>query len=114
MLIGDQLFRVLVNLGRNAEIAMRDQAEKGQAGMISVTAWRQSSTLHIEVTDTGPGIPMRAQEHLFEAFAGSTEPGGTGLGLAIAHEIMRAHGGDIELDRTGEDGTTFRLSLPSG
>lgn len=110
----DQLFRVLINLGRNAEIAMRDQAEKGQAGMISVTAWRQSSTLHIEVTDTGPGIPMRAQEHLFEAFAGSTEPGGTGLGLAIAHEIMRAHGGDIELDRTGEDGTTFRLSLPSG
>ncbi len=108
----DQLFRVLMNLGRNAEIAMRDQAEHGQAGMISVTAWRTSKELHIEVADTGPGIPERAKAHLFEAFAGSTEPGGTGLGLAIAREIMRAHGGDINLDRTSAEGTAFRLSLP--
>jgi signal transduction histidine kinase len=109
----DQLFRVLMNLGRNAETAMRDRAEDGQAGMISITAWRTGTDLQIEVADTGPGIPKRAEEHLFEAFAGSTEPGGTGLGLAIAREIMRAHGGDIELERTGEAGTAFRLSLPA-
>jgi signal transduction histidine kinase len=81
--------------------------------MISITAWRTGTDLQIEVADTGPGIPKRAEEHLFEAFAGSTEPGGTGLGLAIAREIMRAHGGDIELERTGEAGTAFRLSLPA-
>ena len=109
----DQLFRVLMNLGRNAEIAMRDQTERGQAGMISVSAWRSGKELHIEVADTGPGIADQAKEHLFEAFAGSTQPGGTGLGLAIAREIMRAHGGDIELDRTSADGTAFRLSLPT-
>lgn len=109
----DQLFRVLMNLGRNAEIAMRDQAEDGQAGMISITAWRKGGGLHIEIADTGPGIPNRAQEHLFEAFAGSTEPGGTGLGLAIAREIMRAHGGDIELERTSNEGAAFRLCLPA-
>ena len=108
----DQFFRVLMNLGRNAEIAMRDQAEDGQAGMISVSAWRTGKELHIEIADTGPGIDDQAKEHLFEAFAGSTQPGGTGLGLAIAREIMRAHGGDIELDRTGAEGTAFRLSLP--
>lgn len=109
----DQLFRVLMNLGRNAEIAMRDLAEKGHAGMISAMAWRSGAVLHIELADTGPGIPDHAQEHLFEAFAGSTEPGGTGLGLAIAREIMRAHGGDIELERTSKEGTAFRLTLPA-
>lgn len=108
----DQLFRVLMNLGRNAEIAMRDRSEDGQAGMISVSAWRTGKELHIEVADNGPGIADQAKEHLFKAFAGSTQPGGTGLGLAIAREIMRAHGGNIELDRTSAEGTAFHLSLP--
>ncbi|MCZ6524456.1 MAG: ATP-binding protein, partial [Alphaproteobacteria bacterium] len=38
--------------------------------------------------------------------------GGSGLGLAIARDLMRAHGGDIRLLRTGPEGTTFRLELP--
>ncbi len=108
----DQLFRVFMNLGRNAAIAMTEQVEDERAGMISTTAWRRGKTVYIEIADTGPGIAEQAKEHLFEAFAGSTEPGGTGLGLAIAREIMRAHGGDIELDRTGDDGTAFQLALP--
>ncbi|HSA81254.1 MAG TPA: sensor histidine kinase, partial [Geminicoccaceae bacterium] len=62
----------------------------------------------------GKGIPSAAQAHLFEAFSGSTRPGGIGLGLPIAREIMRAHGGDIELAQTGADGTVFRLTLPRG
>ena len=103
----DQLFRVLMNLARNAQQAM---AEAG--GLISVTAWQAGEQIVIEVADTGPGIPPSAREHLFEAFSGSTRPGGTGLGLPIAREIMRAHGGDIELAHTGEDGTAFRLLLP--
>lgn len=104
----DQLFRVLMNLARNAQQAM---AEAG--GLISVTAWQAGEQIVIEVADTGPGIPPSAREHLFEAFSGSTRPGGTGLGLPIAREIMRAHGGDIELAHTGEDGTAFRLLLPA-
>jgi signal transduction histidine kinase len=58
-------------------------------------------------------VPPAAQAHLFEAFAGSTRPGGTGLGLPIAREIMRAHGGDVELVHTGDDGTAFHLTLPA-
>jgi signal transduction histidine kinase len=65
------------------------------------------------MADTGRGIPKEAQAHLFEAFSGSARPGGTGLGLPIAREIMRAHGGDIELAHTGDDGTVFRLILPA-
>ncbi|MGI9435261.1 MAG: sensor histidine kinase [Geminicoccaceae bacterium] len=108
----DQLFRVLMNVGRNAQLAMSTHDNNDRAGLISITAWRTGKELHIEIADTGPGIPPTAQDHLFEAFAGSTQPGGTGLGLTIAREIMRAHGGDIELDRTGPDGTAFTLQLP--
>ena len=104
----DQLFRVLLNLARNA-----DQALAGDGGgLISVSAWRQRDQIVIEVADTGKGVPAEAQAHLFEAFAGSTRPGGTGLGLPIAREIMRAHGGDIALVHTGDDGTSFQLTLP--
>ena len=110
----DQLFRVLMNLGRNAQQAMQDQSDDDQAGLISFMAWQSGRVLQIEITDTGPGIPDNAREHLFEAFSGSTRPGGTGLGLAIAREIMRAHGGDIELDRSDAEGTAFRLRLPAG
>ena len=108
----DQLFRVLMNLGRNAQEALQARADKDQAGMISFMGWQSGRSLIIEVIDTGPGIADSAREHLFEAFSGSTRPGGTGLGLAIAREIMHAHGGDISLDRSDSDGTAFRLELP--
>ncbi len=110
----DQLFRVLMNLGRNAQQAMHGRIDDDGAGLVSFMAWQSGREVLIEVADTGPGIPENAREHLFEAFAGSTQPGGTGLGLAIAREIMRAHGGEIELDRSGTDGTAFRLRLPLG
>jgi signal transduction histidine kinase len=108
----DQLFRVLMNLGRNAQQAMQGQTDDDSAGLVSFMAWQSGREILMEVADTGPGIPENAREHLFEAFAGSTQPGGTGLGLAIAREIMRAHGGEIELDRSSADGTAFRLRLP--
>jgi signal transduction histidine kinase len=104
----DQLYRVLMNLGGNAVEAV---AKSG--GLIAITAWQSADRTVIEMADTGPGIAKGAQAHLFEAFSGSARPGGTGLGLPIAREIMRAHGGDIELAHTGDDGTVFRLVLPA-
>jgi signal transduction histidine kinase len=103
----DQLFRVLMNLSRNAVQALAD------GGLISVGAWQAGNDLVIELADTGKGIPTAARAHLFEAFSGSARPGGTGLGLPIVREIMRAHGGDVELVQTGVEGTVFRLTLPA-
>ena len=65
------------------------------------------------MSDTGPGLPARARENLFQPFAGSARPGGTGLGLAIVREIVRFHGGEIELVETSAAGTRFRLTLPA-
>jgi len=62
-------------------------------------------------SDTGPGVPAKAREHLFEAFQTTGRPGGSGLGLAIAAELVRAHGGDIHLVE-GTIGATFRVAIP--
>ena len=106
----DQLFRVLVNLGKNAVEA---GAAKITIGTVTEEVGEGNGRTVIEVADDGPGIAEAAREKLFRPFVGSQRPGGTGLGLAIAREIMEAHGGDIELVETGPAGTVFRLNLPS-
>jgi signal transduction histidine kinase len=63
------------------------------------------------VADDGPGVPARAREHLFEPFRASMRPGGTGLGLPIARELVRAHGGDIDLVDSPR-GALFRVTIP--
>ncbi|HEY1799057.1 MAG TPA: HAMP domain-containing sensor histidine kinase [Stellaceae bacterium] len=101
----DQLYRVLLNLTRNA-------VEAG-AHRLMFRAKRERGTVEIEVEDNGPGLPPRAQENLFRPFFGSARPGGSGLGLAIARELMRGQGGEIALVETTGAGTTFRLTLPA-
>jgi signal transduction histidine kinase len=101
----NELFRVLVNLLRNA-------AEAG-SGNVQVVAERVGNSLQIEIIDDGPGLPEEARVNLFRPFAGSIRYGGSGLGMAIARDLMLAHGGDIALVQTSSSGTTFRLTLPA-
>ena len=108
----DQLFRILLNLVRNAAQALEGQPRHDAATrQIRITGRREGSVAIIEVSDTGPGVPARARDHLFEAFQASGRSGGSGLGLAIAAELVRAHGGDIHLVE-GTIGATFRISIP--
>ena len=107
----DQLFRVLLNLVRNAAQALESAKSDAATLQIRITGRREGSVAIIEVSDTGPGVPAKAREHLFEAFQTSGRPGGSGLGLAIAAELVRAHGGDIHLVE-GTIGATFRISIP--
>jgi signal transduction histidine kinase len=108
----DHMFRVLLNLTRNAMQALEARAPNNALrDQIRVTGRREGGVVVIEVSDTGPGFPPRAREHLFQAFSGSTRPGGTGLGLAIAAELVRAHGGEIRLAE-GTIGATFHLTIP--
>jgi signal transduction histidine kinase len=108
----DQLFRILLNLSRNALQALESRAARDPGrDQIRITGRREGAVVVIEVSDTGPGFSKRAQAHLFEAFQGSTRLGGTGLGLAIAAELVRAHGGDIRLVE-GTIGATLRLTIP--
>lgn len=105
----EQLYRVLSNLIRNARQAIE---ATGKSGVITVTAGETPAEYWILLQDTGPGLPERARAHLFEAFQGGARKGGTGLGLAIAAELVRGHGGRLELLRSSDAGTEFIIHLP--
>ncbi|MFK5978010.1 MAG: HAMP domain-containing sensor histidine kinase [Rhizobiaceae bacterium] len=105
-----QLFRVLMNICRNAVQAM--EAPEPTAQILRIGAERNTDSVSIRISDTGPGIGKDAREKFFQAFQGSTRQGGTGLGMSIAADLMRAHGGSIAIERTDSSGTVIVLNLP--
>ncbi|MCG8493148.1 MAG: HAMP domain-containing histidine kinase [Sneathiellales bacterium] len=102
----EQLYRALLNLCRNAVEALKT------SGTISLTATTNGSSHLIRVEDDGPGIPKQAMDHLFEPFAGSAKAGGTGLGLSISRELIMAHSGKLDVEKTSQNGTVFVIRLP--
>ncbi len=102
----DQLFRIVLNLLRNACEALSGQ------GAISVMAAHAGDAIAIEIADTGHGIPQMVHSKLFQPFVSAARPGGSGLGLSIARDLARGHGGNLELVSTGANGTVFRITLP--
>ena len=106
----DQLFRVLLNLVRNARQALEADSDPALVRRIAVSAERRGTVVTLRVADTGPGVPPRARDKLFRAFQGGVRPGGTGLGLAICAELVKAHGGSIELV-DGGPGATFEVTV---
>ncbi|WP_027230517.1 HAMP domain-containing sensor histidine kinase [Phyllobacterium sp. UNC302MFCol5.2] len=110
----DQFFRIILNLCRNSVQAMTGDTRDDDAIIkrLTITAGQIGTTSIIGVEDTGPGLPAKARENLFRAFRGSARSGGTGLGLAIVHELVRAHGGTIELRDNEGAGTSFEIRIP--
>lgn len=106
---GEQLYRVIFNLVRNARQAIMATGEPGEIGL---RADEDELVWRLTVSDTGPGMPKKAQEHLFQPFQGGVRKGGAGLGLVIAADLIRGHGGRLELLETSENGTTFVIQLP--
>lgn len=105
-----QLERVLLNLLTNAVKFTED------GGRIAVVAARRSDDVQVSVTDSGMGIPVEEQQHLFERFFRSSSAyaravPGTGLGLAIVKSIVDAHGGALTVDSTPGVGTTVSFTL---
>jgi len=101
------LGQVFLNLIINAVEAMPE------GGALDVTtALTSNEHLAVHISDTGPGIPAAALDHIFEPFF-STKPEGTGLGLSISQSIIRQHGGHIDVETEPDEGTTFTVSLPT-
>ena len=107
----EQIFRIAMNLVRNARQAI---AATGKEGRVSVSLREDDSAWWLVVADTGPGLPKKAQDNLFTPFQGGARKGGSGLGLAIAAELARGHGGSLSLRSTDETGTVFEVCLPKG
>nr|WP_170774148.1 HAMP domain-containing sensor histidine kinase [Ruegeria lacuscaerulensis] len=107
----EQIFRVIMNLVRNARQAL---VAAGKPGRITIAGCEYETNWCIEIRDNGPGLPPKARENLFTPFQGGVRKGGSGLGLAISQELVRGHGGDLVLAETGPMGTTFEIRLPRG
>ncbi|MGB0901524.1 sensor histidine kinase [Halocynthiibacter sp.] len=105
----EQLHRVLSNLVRNARQAV---AATGNEGSVFISGIEDETEWCLLVRDTGPGLPPKARENLFTAFQGNARKGGTGLGLTISAELIRGHGGRLELAGSDETGTCFAIHMP--
>ncbi|WP_309891590.1 ATP-binding protein [Archangium sp.] len=105
-----QLAQVFVNLLVNAA-----QAMPASGGEIQLTTRvHDDARVRVEVRDTGCGIPPESLERIFEPFFTTKPVGeGTGLGLPISHGIIRALGGELSVESTVGEGTTFRILLPT-
>jgi signal transduction histidine kinase len=99
------LRRVIFNLVQNALDAMP------HGGTISIKGHSTATQVLLQVQDTGSGMSVEQLERIFEPLY-TTKPGGTGLGLYIVQEIVAAHGGQIAVQSTEGQGTTFLLTLP--
>lgn len=102
------LFQILLNLGVNAMDAI-----EGKGGIILHAAAFEGK-VHLEVSDTGAGIPEAVLPHIFEPlFTTKPEGKGSGLGLSVVKGLVEKGGGQIQVSSHAGQGTTFSLSLPS-
>jgi two-component system, OmpR family, heavy metal sensor histidine kinase CusS len=107
----DLLQQVLQNLLSNA--AKYNQP----GGHIRFELTANAAYASLRVGNTGSGIPEAARARIFERFfraepSRNREIGGAGLGLSLSREIVRAHGGELELEPAANGWTWFHLSLP--
>jgi len=112
-----RLSQVLINLLNNA-VKFTPEGGNISLAIRDTPTGRDSSCIHLEVRDTGPGIPPDKLSQLFQPFEqldGSItrKYGGTGLGLAISKNIMELMGGDIRVESVPGNGTCFSLSFPA-
>ncbi len=98
----DQVYRILLNLVRNASDAGAD--------LVTIRGRRTEAGARVTVTDDGPGLPDTVVAALDREK--ETPGGSSGLGLMIASELARGHGGTLTVEDTGPGGTIFRLDLP--
>ncbi len=113
-----QMEQVLINLAVNASDAMP------RGGSISLVVdnasssaprgdWAGGPAVRLRMSDTGEGIPTENLRRIFDPFFTTKEPGkGSGLGLATCYGIIRQAGGDIEVESTVGQGTTFTILFP--
>lgn len=101
------LSQVLINLLKNAMQALEGQKN----GEISLSVKQLRTTTYIEVKDNGPGIPHDILEDIFVPFF-TTKDTGTGIGLSLSRQIIRMHGGELQVSSRPYFETLFTISLP--
>ncbi len=113
----EQVPEILCHPGQLNQVFLNLLVNAGQAlvkpGEITLKCWHDDHFVHASVSDTGCGIPESVRARIFDPFFTTKEVGkGTGLGLSISHEIIKKHGGELQVESVPGVGTTFTVSLP--
>ncbi|MDM9630940.1 sensor histidine kinase [Robiginitalea aurantiaca] len=111
--------RVVLNLLTNAFYAVNEKSAGGGASekgkyepTVSVRTKRENGQLKISISDNGGGIPEKVLEKIFQPFFTTKPTGeGTGLGLSLSYDIVKAHGGELKVETTQGEGTTFYMNF---
>ena len=102
----DKLKQALINVVKNAMESISDE------GLVTVSVEPEGKRwVSVRVSDTGSGLNPDEIEHIFDLDY-TTKEKGLGLGLPLAHEIIRGHGGEIQVQSQKGSGTTFEILLP--
>lgn len=103
----NQINQVFMNLLVNGAQAMEEK------GDLTIRTRSEDGKVHVDISDTGSGIPEENLKRIFDPFFTTKEVGkGTGLGLNVVYNIIESHDGTIEVDSTVGEGTTFHIQLP--
>jgi two-component system NtrC family sensor kinase len=104
---GGEINQVFLNLIINAHQAIKEQ------GTITIKTWHDDTSIYISIADNGCGIPNEVKNKIFEPFFTTKEVGaGTGLGLSISYDIVKNHGGSIDVWSEKDVGSRFTITLP--
>ena len=108
MAVPDQIKQVFLNLLTNAADACLQRG-----GVITINTWQEEKSVAVAIEDTGIGIAPEKIDLIFQPFyTTKAEVKGTGLGLSICHGIIQQHRGEIRVESTPGEGTTFTVLLP--
>jgi signal transduction histidine kinase len=115
-LLPQQIGRVILNLSNNAFYAMYEQMQQGKTAyepLLKISTRMNNDIVYIILEDNGPGITPDNLQRIFEPFY-TTKPSGkgTGLGLSISYDVVRQHGGDLQVESEPGKGAKFTISLP--
>jgi signal transduction histidine kinase/ligand-binding sensor domain-containing protein len=114
-LIAEDFSRVIVNLCNNAFDAMREKVDQTDdyQPQLTIQTRKDNGSVEVDIRDNGPGIPEEIQQQILQPFF-TTKQGteGTGLGLSITNDIIKAHGGSIDIESEPGEYTIFKISLP--
>ena len=115
-IISQDIGRVLLNLFNNAFYAVNEQKTRNLVSYepkVSVTTKKSGNRVTITVSDNGNGIPQNIVDKIFQPFFTTKPTGeGTGLGLSLSYDIIKAHGGEINVESKEGEETKFIVRLP--
>ncbi|MBS1975682.1 MAG: GHKL domain-containing protein, partial [Bacteroidetes bacterium] len=114
-IIPQDIGRVILNMINNAFYAVTEKKKQnidGYEPAVIVGTKKLNNKIAITITDNGNGIPEQFKEKIFQPFFTTKPTGqGTGLGLSLSYDIIKAHGGNIKVDSTEGEGTSFIIEL---